>query len=85
MALGFESCPQQPAQVELLSSTLGATVDCPHGGGRARARPRKRWEDDFMAFLKSQGKESHWTELAHRFPDWLALEEEFVSFFDGPE
>ena len=53
-------------------------VDCSGGGWRARARPRKRWDDDFKEVIQRQGKDCHWSVVAAQAGEWQRLEAEFL-------
>ena len=55
-------------------------VDSTNACGRARARPRKRWEDDFNAFLQHNGKGGDWTNHARADAEWKDMEDAFVKF-----
>ena len=55
-------------------------VDCTNCAGRARARPRKRWEDDIKNAVKTALPEEtrSWQELAKDVQRWRQIEELFV-------
>ena len=52
---------------------------CPRG--RRQARPRKRWEQDFLDYIAQQQPQEtrHWHQLARDSAWWLANEERFAA------
>ena len=48
------------------------------GGSRAQARPCKRWDDDFVVFLRESRIEEPWIEVAMDQERWDQLEGSFI-------
>ena len=50
--------------------------------GRRQARPRRRWDQDYVDFLHSIDSDAatHWREIARNTEQWLLLQDDFVTF-----